>query len=53
MTPSTGSNPLLEFLRLTVSSYAMPKDSTHFYNEAIDAVQAGQLENAISFTDSF
>ena len=52
MTPSTGSNPLLEILRLTLSSYAMPKDSTHFYNEAIDAVQAGQLENAISFTES-
>ena len=30
----------------------MPGDSTHFYNQAIDAVQTGQLEKAISYTES-
>ena len=30
----------------------MPEDSTHFYNQAIDAIQAGQLEKAISCTES-
>lgn len=30
----------------------MPEDSTHFYNQAIDAIQSGQLEKAISFTES-
>ena len=30
----------------------MPEDSTHFYNLAIDAVQAGQLDKAISHAES-
>jgi len=30
----------------------MPEDSTHFYNQAIDAIQTGQLEKAISYTES-
>lgn len=30
----------------------MPEDSTHYYNQAIDAIQTGQLEKAISCTES-
>ena len=42
----------LEIQNSALISPHMPEDSTHFYNLAIDAVQAGQLENAISHTES-